>query len=174
MQKQRKSGRRSKGLLWAVEAALFPIATVNKNIAAKPSLTPPRGWIGYDGQCGICQAGVRHWRTLFERRGFVFLPLQHSWWREQLGLPEDAVPEEMKLRLANGKIHGGVDAMAALCRAVWWLAPLGGLLLAPGLHTWAQVVYRALASRRKRMASCPLARRESSRHQAHHTFFESP
>jgi len=113
-----------------------------------------RAWVGYDGDCGLCRGSVRRWRRVFERRGFVFVPLQDPWLRARLGLADVLPLGEMKLLFADGRIAGGMDAIAALCRAVWWLAPSGWLVSLPGLIQLARLVYRGLAQRRHRFGAC--------------------
>ena len=34
------------------------------------------GWVFFDGECRFCCASVRRLGRIFERRGFVFRPLQ--------------------------------------------------------------------------------------------------
>jgi len=110
-----------------------------------------RGWIGYDGSCGICSASARRWRPVFERRGFRFVPLQDPWLAERLGLRPGEPPDEMKLLLADGRVFGGSVALVWLGRAVWWLAPLAGFASLPGVRTVAAWLYRRLAARRHRV-----------------------
>jgi len=54
----------------------------------------------------------------------------------------------MWLRLADGRTFGGVNAWGALLRHVWWLWPLGVLLVLPGVNAAARILYRWIAKNR--------------------------
>lgn len=137
-------------------------------------LKPVCGWVGYDGDCGVCNAGVRRWHAVFERRGFVFVPLRNAWLRERLGLRADESPEEMKLLLTDGRIVGGAEAIVAMMRAVWWLVPLGWLLGLPGLRVVTRSGYRWFARRRYRFGACPIRNWAEPAHHKHTAFLELP
>lgn len=85
---------------------------------------------------------------IWVRRGFQFEPLQSERARAALGLTGSALVEELKVRLADGRTCGGADAVACLCRAVWWLRPCGWLMNLPGLRRLARWMYRQVACRR--------------------------
>ena len=108
-----------------------------------------RGWIFYDAECCLCVASRKRWGGLFERRGFVWLPLQTPGTAARLGVTEEQLLAEMWLQLADGGVASGVDAWSAMMRRVWWLWPLGVLIGVPGLHAMAQVVYRWVARNRR-------------------------
>ncbi|PAW76875.1 MAG: hypothetical protein B9S33_20580 [Pedosphaera sp. Tous-C6FEB] len=80
--------------------------------------------------------------------GFELVPLQSEAARLDLGLREGELPTEMKLRLADGRLLGGVDAYIALAEAAGWTAPLGWLARLPGLNALAWRAYRWVAANR--------------------------
>jgi predicted DCC family thiol-disulfide oxidoreductase YuxK len=85
---------------------------------------------------------------MFNRRGFVWVPLQTPGAAERLGLSETALLEEMKLQIADGRVIGGIDSWIALFRSVWWLWPVAFLLSVPGIHALSRTCYRWLARNR--------------------------
>lgn len=118
----------------------------------------PAGWIYFDGECRFCVAHRRRWGPLFERRGFVWIPLQTPGTARQLGLTEARLHEQMWLRLPDGRLYGGVESWAAAMRRVPWLWPLGVALMLPGLHALAAAAYRWIAKRRHCLGgTCSLA-----------------
>jgi predicted DCC family thiol-disulfide oxidoreductase YuxK len=130
--------------------------------------------VGYDSDCGVCRRGVRRWHAVFERRGFVFVPLRNPWLRGRLGLREGELPNEMKLLLADGRVAGGVEAIAVMMRAVWWLAASGWLISLPGARELARAVYRWSAQRRYRFGACPIQKPAEAPRRAHTVFLEMP
>lgn len=118
------------------------------------SESPLQGWIYYDAQCRWCTRWVRRMGPVWIRRGFQFAPLQSERARAALAGSAAAIAEELKVRLADGRIYGGADAVACLCRAVWWLRPCGWLMALPGLRNLARWLYRQVACRRP-TGCCP-------------------
>lgn len=110
--------------------------------------TGRRGSIFYDLECPVCRRGRKVWGEIFDRRGFEWLPLQSPGAADRLGLPETALLEEMKLRLPDGQVIGGIDSWIVLFRSVWWLWPLGALLSLPGFHALGGGCYRWIARNR--------------------------
>lgn len=133
---------------------------------------PERGSVYYDGECGFCRAGVTRSSGLFERRGFRWLPLQSPGTARHLGITEADLRQEMKLRLTDGRILGGVDAWAVLFRSVWWLWPVGAALRIPGVHGVANLVYRWVV--RHRYALAGQCRLSQSKPRRHASFFSFP
>lgn len=109
---------------------------------------PASGWIYFDAQCQFCLAHRRRWGRIFERRGFVWLPLQTPGAARRLGITDSQLREEMWLELADGRKFRGVNAWSAQMRRVWWLWPLGVLLALPGCNAVAQDLYRWIARHR--------------------------
>jgi predicted DCC family thiol-disulfide oxidoreductase YuxK len=110
--------------------------------------TIPAGWIYFDGECRFCVAHRQRWGRTFERRGFVWLPLQTPGAAQRLRLTEQQLQAEMWLQLADGRKLGGVHAWSAMLRRVWWLWPLGLLLALPGFNAVGRALYRWIAKRR--------------------------
>lgn len=142
---------------------------ITGNIAGKT-----RGWIFYDGDCAFCVRAATRWGAVFARRGFRWLPMQTPGTAASLGLSEAAVRTEMTLRLADGRVRGGVEAWVILFRAVWWMWPLGGLIGLPGLRTLSGAVYRWIARHRYCISGAGGLRRHSPSHHRHAAFLEMP
>ncbi|MCX7866201.1 thiol-disulfide oxidoreductase DCC family protein [Limisphaera sp. VF-2] len=107
----------------------------------------PQGWIYYDAQCRWCTRWVRRMGPVWIRRGFQFEPLQSARARAALA-GSAAAADELKVRTSDGRIYGGADALAHLCRAVWWLWACGWLMSLPGIRSLARWMYRQVACRR--------------------------
>ena len=109
----------------------------------------PTGWIFFDAECRFCVGHRRRWGHIFERRGFVWLPLQTPGTAEQLGITDEQLRAEMWLQLADGRKFRGVKAWSAQMRHLWWLWPLGVLLALPGFNGVAHLLYRWIAKNRQ-------------------------
>jgi predicted DCC family thiol-disulfide oxidoreductase YuxK len=109
----------------------------------------PTGWIFFDAECRFCTAHRLRWGRIFERRGFVWLPMQTPGTAERLGVTDRELQAEMWLQLADGRKFSGVNAWSVQMRYVWWLSPLGVLLGLPGFNTAARVLYRWIAKNRQ-------------------------
>ncbi len=106
------------------------------------------GWIYYDAECRFCVAGRKRWGGIFQRRGFVWLPLQTPGAAAQLGVTESELKEEMWVRCGDGRVLNGLNAWVELMRRVWWLQPPARLLALPGLRFAGQAVYCWVARHR--------------------------
>jgi predicted DCC family thiol-disulfide oxidoreductase YuxK len=123
----------------------------------------PRGWVLYDARCPLCTNLIGRVRASLEAGGFVPAPLQSTWVRRRLNLPEELLLKEMRVLTPDGRVLGGADALIYLagnfdarCRP-WW----AWLLLAVSKLPFAMPVlrgaYRAVAARRFcRQGSCPI------------------
>jgi predicted DCC family thiol-disulfide oxidoreductase YuxK len=107
-----------------------------------------RGWILYDGACQSCTASARRFDRIFRHRGFLFLPLQTEWVRQQLGLEAGAPLEEMHVLTNEGQDIAGVDAILFLARRVWWTWPVVAFAQLPGMHKLLDRGYRWIAAHR--------------------------
>lgn len=108
-----------------------------------------RGWVFYDAECAFCVAWRTRWGPLFERRGFVWLPLQTPGAADRLGVNADQLFAELRLQLADGRVFSGVNSWSMLMRSVWWLWPLGRLMALPGFIAITRALYQWIARNRR-------------------------
>jgi len=106
------------------------------------------GRLFWDGDCPFCQKWIARLGWVARQGGFDFATLQSDDARRALGLAPGELPHEMKLRLADGRVLGGVDALIAIAKAASWAAPFGWLLGAPGLNALGLRAYRWIAANR--------------------------
>lgn len=134
----------------------------------------PVGWIFYDAACRFCVAGRRRWGGLFERRGYVWLPLQTPGTAGRLGVTQPQLMAEMWVLPASGRPINGVGAWIELMRRVWWLSPLAFVLALPGIKAVGQALYRWIARNRYCFSgACRLKPVRSQKHR-HSAFLELP
>jgi predicted DCC family thiol-disulfide oxidoreductase YuxK len=134
----------------------------------------PRGCVFYDADCRFCVAARTRWGPLFERRGFLWLPLQTPGTAARLGVTEAQLQEEMWLQRADGRTASGVNSWGVLMRAVWWLWPLGMVLAIPGINAVAARLYRGIARNRYCLrGTCRIHSHGPPRHR-HGAFMEFP
>jgi predicted DCC family thiol-disulfide oxidoreductase YuxK len=107
-----------------------------------------RGWILYDYACPSCTASARRFAGIFRGRGFLFLPLQTEWVRQQLGRDPGAPLEEMHVLTSQGQDIAGADAIIFLARQIWWAWPLVVFAELPGMHKLLDRGYRWTATHR--------------------------
>lgn len=112
----------------------------------KPPVTA--GWIFFDAECAFCTGSRRRWGGVFERRGFVWLPLQTPGTAARLKVTESQLWQGMWLQRSGGPAVCGLDAWIVLMRSVGWLRPLGWLLTLPGFNALGHRAYRFLARHR--------------------------
>ncbi len=108
----------------------------------------PAGWVFYDQACPWCVRTRHCVGRLFAARGFVWLPLQTPGTARRLGVLESDLERRLHVMRADGRICHNADALGILCRSVWWLWPLGLLLLVPGIREGARMAYDWLARNR--------------------------
>ena len=126
--------------------------------------TKPAGWIYFDGNCRFCTAHRQRWGGIFERRGFVWVPLQTPGTAERLGVTEAQLHAEMWLQLADGRKFSGINAWSVAMRKAWWLWPVGVLLATPGFNAVGRNLYRCIAKRRHCIGGvCTVPRSPQSR-----------
>lgn len=118
----------------------------------RPVPTTSSGTLFYDGACSLCQRWVKRLGFIARQGGFGVVPFQSAMARRYLGLAEGELPSEMKLRLADGQLLGGVDAFIAMAEAAGWTAPYGWFLRLPGVNPVAWRIYRWIAANRYCMA----------------------
>jgi len=135
----------------------------------------PTGWIFFDAECRFCVANRRRWGRIFERPGFVWLPLQTPGTAERLGITPELLMAEMWVLPAGAPPLNGVDAWIGLMRYVWWLRPLAVMLNLPGIKRLAQSVYRSIARNRYCIAGrCRIMPRQPRNQHRHTAFLELP
>jgi predicted DCC family thiol-disulfide oxidoreductase YuxK len=123
----------------------------------------PTGWIYFDGTCRFCTAHRQRWGKVFERRGFVWIPLQTPGTAERLGITETQLHAEMWLQLADGQKFSGINAWSVQLRRVWWLWPVGAVLALPGFNAMGRAVYRWIAKHRHCIGgACTIPKRAQS------------
>ncbi|MBK8268606.1 MAG: DUF393 domain-containing protein [Planctomycetes bacterium] len=121
-------------------------------------MTPQIIW---DDECGLCDALVRRFRSLYEARGFEFVPMRK--WLDSLSPTERArrTADEMRVVLRDGSVIGGAEAVAYLMRRVWWMWPAGVAGRLPIVRTVARRLYQEVARRRYQIGgACKMHRRE--------------
>jgi predicted DCC family thiol-disulfide oxidoreductase YuxK len=114
---------------------------------------PPKGWILYDGDCGVCSHWVPRFRTTLGRLGLSVAPLQSAWVQERTGLPADLLATDLRLLHADGEISSGADVYRYVMRRVWWAYPLFLLSTLPGLNHVFNWSYRTFARHRMQISS---------------------
>jgi predicted DCC family thiol-disulfide oxidoreductase YuxK len=102
----------------------------------------------YDGDCSICTRGARRFEGMLARRRIALEPLQTPDACERLGLTEEDRLKEMRLRLADGSVFGGADAVAEIAGRIWWAWPLWLLSRVPGAMPPMRAAYEWVARHR--------------------------
>jgi predicted DCC family thiol-disulfide oxidoreductase YuxK len=121
----------------------------------------PAGGIFFDAECRFCVGSRQRWGLIFERRGFVWLPLQTPGTADRLGITESQLHAEMWLQLADGRNYSGVNAWSVLMRRVWWLWPLGAMLALPGFNAIGRAGYCWIAAHRHCLGgACSIPKRD--------------
>ncbi|HTL27927.1 MAG TPA: DCC1-like thiol-disulfide oxidoreductase family protein [Tepidisphaeraceae bacterium] len=112
-----------------------------------------RGIVFFDGACGACTAGANRFEVFLGKRGFRFIPLQAPEAEALTHLPPDELRREMKLRLADGHILGGFDALLYLARSVPWIRPFSWLATIPPIRSYLARFYDRAARNRYRLSA---------------------
>lgn len=102
----------------------------------------------YDAECRLCVAGANRLRGVLARRGIALVPLQSPGASTLLGVPEEQLLVEMRLRLANGTVLGGASAVVEIARRIWWASPLWAISRLPGAMRPLNAIYRWVARNR--------------------------
>ena len=117
-------------------------------IAAEAPGTPAKGWVLYDGHCGVCTEWVPRWKNVLARRGFAIAPLQEAWVNERLRMDEDNLVRDIRLLLVNGEQRQGADVYRYVMRRIWWALPFYVLSVLPGFNLIFDAAYRTFADNR--------------------------
>jgi predicted DCC family thiol-disulfide oxidoreductase YuxK len=124
------------------------------------SVSATRGWVLYDGDCGVCSRWVPFWKETLQARGFAIAELQSEWVRERLGLSEGELVEDLRLLLADGRQVRDADVYRHVMRRVWWAFPIYVLSVMPLLRAVFNLGYRLFADNRYAIShSCGVAAR---------------
>lgn len=115
----------------------------------------------YDAECGFCAAGARRFQRVLARRRFSLVPLQAPGAQTTLGVDEDHLLDEMRLRLQDGRVLGGAAAIVEIARSIWWAWPLWAVSRFPGAMRPLDATYKWVARRRGCVSGA--CRREVSR-----------
>ena len=103
----------------------------------------------YDGACAFCRDAVMLVRRWDRQRAFEYVPLQDSARVVPLGIPAPALVAALHLRLPDGRVWAGADAVAEVLRRLpgkrWLAAPFA----LPGAQPLARRVYAWVAARRQ-------------------------
>jgi predicted DCC family thiol-disulfide oxidoreductase YuxK len=119
--------------------------------------------IYYDDECGLCRDMLRRFGRTLARRRFTFVPLQSPGAARVLGVSDEHLLDEMRVRLDDGAVCGGASAVTAIARRIWWAWPLWVLSRLPGAMPLLNIAYRWVArSRHCLNGTCARPRREGS------------
>ena len=149
-------------MILALGPTIIPTCAVWVGLWAVRWRSPlPQGFVAgrlyWDSACPFCIRWVGRLGFIARQGSFELVPMQTDAARRDLHLREGELPTEMKLRLADGRLLGGLDAFIAMAEAAGWTAPLGWLLRAPGINTLAWGGYRWVARNRHCLGgSCAL------------------
>lgn len=102
----------------------------------------------YDADCAFCVGVLRPFERILARRRIVFVPLQTPGAAATLGVRDEHLLDEMRLRLPDGRVFGGAAAVAELARRIWWAWPFWALTRLPGAMPPLRAIYRWIARRR--------------------------
>lgn len=112
------------------------------------SKAEPRGWILFDGECGVCRTVVPRWERVLASRGFETVSLHEPWVIERVGGRLEDLLTDMRLLFADGRILTGADAYRFVMRDVWWLRPAYWISRLP-IASWIfDACYRRFADNR--------------------------
>jgi predicted DCC family thiol-disulfide oxidoreductase YuxK len=128
-------------------------------ISTRNAAQPPRGWVLYDADCGICTRLMAAWGPTLQRRGLALEPLQSAWAQERTGLPLGELLTDIRILRPNGQLLSGAEAYREMMRRIWWTYPLYLVSQVPGVRDLFDWGYRTFARHRMRIsAGCGLAR----------------
>lgn len=110
-----------------------------------------RGWLFFDAECEFCSRIATWLIPAMKRRGLDVAPLQDPRVGALLGLSRGELRRTIRLIMAGGTQHQGVDAILAVADELGWARPLQWALRAPGVTLATRVIYQWIARRRR----CP-------------------
>ena len=106
----------------------------------------------YDGACPACRASASaiQSRDRFERLHLVDIAAE-GFSAETEGVSRARVEQELHVKLADGRVVAGVDALFVVADALPSLRALRWLGRVPGVRAAGRPVYRWLAARRYKL-----------------------
>jgi predicted DCC family thiol-disulfide oxidoreductase YuxK len=122
----------------------------------------PVGEIFYDGECPFCVSCVRRFERVLRRHRFSLLPLQSPGAASWLVVAPENLLDEMRLRLRDGQVLGGADALMEIARRIWWAWPLWAVSRLPGAMQLFRAAYRLFARNRACVGNACAIRRKAS------------
>jgi predicted DCC family thiol-disulfide oxidoreductase YuxK len=102
----------------------------------------------YDAECRICVAGATRLGGVLARRDIELVPLQSTGAAALLGVREDDLLVEMRLRLRDGTVLAGAAAVVEIARQIWWAWPVWAISRPPGAMVLLNAIYRWIARNR--------------------------
>jgi len=106
------------------------------------------GWLFFDAECEFCTRMARWVAPILLPRGLGVAALQDPRVGALLGLKREELLTELRFLLSDGKQFGGVAAVVAVAREIWWARPFVWLAALPGMMPLLAVGYRWIAERR--------------------------
>lgn len=107
-----------------------------------------KGWVLYDGDCGLCSRWVPLWERALAKRGFLIAPLQSDWVSERFNLSQGELASDFRLVLANGQWLAGMEAYRYIMKRIWWATPLYLFSILPMFRALFDAGYRLFADNR--------------------------
>jgi predicted DCC family thiol-disulfide oxidoreductase YuxK len=104
--------------------------------------------IYYDDECRFCRDMLRRFGRTLARRRFTFVPLQSPGAARLLGVSDEHLLDELRVRLDDGVVCGGASALVAIARRIWWAWPLWAPSWVPGVMPVLNSGYRWIARNR--------------------------
>ena len=114
---------------------------------------PAKGWVLYDGACGICSRWVPRWGATLARLGLAVAPLQSTWVEERTRLTREDLLTDIRLLQTDGDMISGADVYRYVMRRIWWAYPVYLTSVTPGLSAAFDWGYRTFARHRMRISS---------------------
>ena len=111
-----------------------------------------RGWVLYDGACGVCSRWVPFWTPTLLKLGLQTAPLQSPWVAERSGLSPEVLLKDIRLLHPDGSLTSGPDVYRYVSKRVWWLLPVYVLSVTPLLRQIFDWSYRTFARHRMRVS----------------------
>ena len=126
---------------------------VNRAQASQRNLMQPTPTLTvlYDGNCGLCRASVERLRRMDRGSRVAQLNLHDP--EATIRFPQVDREEAMRLMLAvdsRGRVFSGADAWARIGLALPGWNLVAWLLLVPGIHSIARLIYAWIARNRYR------------------------